>query len=361
MQASDQPTLRDIVLVGGGHSHVGVLRRFAMRPQPGVRLNLICSDSHTPYSGMLPGYIAGHYGYDEVHIDLDRLCVFAGARMFRAEAIGIDRAAQRVLCRDRPPIAYDLLSINIGSTPQMQQVAGAEKYAVPVKPIRQFNQRWLALLERVRFLAGDVSDAAVVRSAVEEVEARSGGLDVLVNNAGISTRGTIESTDEGMWDLTLEVNLKGAWLGIKALLPLLRKRKGTIINIGSTRATRPMPGLFPYVISKAGLWGLTRQVANELLHEGITCNMVAPGWVDTENERKIQARYGRPDFPAGIRNLTTPADVGAMVAFLASPPGRRINGDILYVDSGLHVADDAGMVHLPDRVKPPFEQRIDES
>ena len=123
MQDPDQPVLRDIVLVGGGHSHVGVLRRFAMDPLPGVRLNLICSDSHTPYSGMLPGYIAGHYDYDEVHIDLDRLCVFAGARLFRAEAIGIDRATKRVLCRDRPAIAYDVLSINIGSTPQMARVA----------------------------------------------------------------------------------------------------------------------------------------------------------------------------------------------------------------------------------------------
>jgi 3-oxoacyl-[acyl-carrier protein] reductase len=196
--------------------------------------------------------------------------------------------------------------------------------------------------------------------AVAKVDETWNGLDALVNNAGISTRGNIESTDEAMWDQTLAVNLKGPWLGIKAALPLLRRRKGTIVNIGSTRATRPMPGLFPYVISKAGLWGLTRQVANECLLEGITCNMVAPGWVDTENERRIQARYGRPDFPAGIRNLTTPEDIGAMVVFLTTPAGRKVNGDILYIDSGLHVADDAGMVHLPDRVKPPFEQRIQE-
>ena len=161
MQTSEQPILRDIVLIGGGHSHVGVLRRFAMKPLAGVRLNLICSDSHTPYSGMLPGYIAGHYGFDAVHIDLDRLCVFAGARMFRAEAIGIDRSAQRVLCRNRPPIAYDLLSINIGSTPQMAQVPGADEFAVPVKPIRQFNERWLALLERVRRHAGRIIIAVV--------------------------------------------------------------------------------------------------------------------------------------------------------------------------------------------------------
>ena len=206
----------------------------------------------------------------------------------------------------------------------------------------------------------DVTKAADWAEACTLVENRWGGLDALVNNAGVSSRGTIETTDLALWDLTLDVNLKGPWLGIKAALPLLRKRKGTIINIGSTRATRPMPGLFPYVVSKAGLWGLTRQVANECLLEGVTCNMVAPGWVDTPNERKIQARYGRPDFPAGIRNLTAPDDIGAMVVFLASPPGRKVNGDILYLDSGLHVADDAGMVHLPERVRPPFEQRIEE-
>lgn len=207
----------------------------------------------------------------------------------------------------------------------------------------------------------DVVRAEHWASALAMVENRWGGLDVLVNNAGLSSRGTVDTTEEALWDLTLNVNLKGPWLGIKAALPLLRTRRGTIINIGSTRATRPMPGLFPYVISKAGLWGLTRQVANECLMEGVTCNMVAPGWVDTEGERKIQARYGRPDFPAGLRNLTTAEDIGAMVVFLTTKTGHKINGDILYVDSGLHVVDDAGMVHLPDRVRPPFEQRLDES
>jgi selenide,water dikinase len=149
MQASPSPVLRDLVFVGGGHSHVGVLRRFAMKPEPGVRITVICTDIDTPYSGMLPGYISGHYSFDDVHIDLGRLCAFAGARFYHDAVVGIDRERQRVLCRDRPPVPYDLLSINIGSTPQVQQVEGAQALAVPVKPIAQFNQRWLALLDKV--------------------------------------------------------------------------------------------------------------------------------------------------------------------------------------------------------------------
>ena len=161
MQSPDQPILRDIVLIGGGHSHAGVLKRFGMHPLPGVRLTVICRDTHTPYSGMLPGYIAGHYSYDEVHIDLSRLARFAGARLFRDEALGLYRDAGKVLCRNRPPVPYDILSINIGSTPQMSQVAGAAEHAVPVKPINDFNQRWQLLLERVRRHAGGTRIAVV--------------------------------------------------------------------------------------------------------------------------------------------------------------------------------------------------------
>jgi len=149
------------VLIGGGHSHVGVLRHFGMHPLPGVRLSVICRDTHTPYSGMVPGYIAGHYSYDEVHIDLSKLARFAGARLFRDEALGLDRHAGKVLCRNRPPVPYDYLSINIGSTPQISNVPGAMEHAVPVKPINGFNQRWQLLLERVRKHAGATRIAVV--------------------------------------------------------------------------------------------------------------------------------------------------------------------------------------------------------
>lgn len=161
MQPDTAVVVRDIVLVGGGHSHVGVLRDFAMRPVPGVRITLVCTDAHTPYSGMLPGYVAGHYGYDDVHIDLSRLAQFAGARFLCAEVIGLEPANRRVVLRERPPLRYDLLSINIGSTPQVDAVPGAQAHAVAVKPIFRFNQRWLALLARIREHAGPATIAVV--------------------------------------------------------------------------------------------------------------------------------------------------------------------------------------------------------
>ena len=172
MQTPDQPILRDIVLVGGGHSHVGVLKSFGMKPIPGVRLTLICTDMHTPYSGMLPGYVAGHYDYDAVHIDLSRLAVFAGARLYRDEVIGLDRINKKVLCRNRPPVPYDQLSINIGSTPQLMQVPGANEHTVAVKPIQRFNDRWLALLDRVQHHQGKLTIAVVGAGA--------GGVELLL-------------------------------------------------------------------------------------------------------------------------------------------------------------------------------------
>jgi selenide, water dikinase len=175
MQSTEQPVLRDLVLVGGGHSHVGVLRHFAMRPEPGLRITVICTDVDTPYSGMLPGYIAGHYSFDEVHIDLGALCAFAGARFYHDAVVGIDRAQQRVICRNRPSVAYDLLSINTGSSPQVQQVEGAAAWAVPVKPIAQFNQRWLALLNQVREWPADAG-----RMTVAVVGGGAGGVELLL-------------------------------------------------------------------------------------------------------------------------------------------------------------------------------------
>jgi selenide,water dikinase len=149
MQAGGTPVVKDLVLVGGGHSQINVLKGFGMRPVPGVRLTLICKDVMTPYSGMLPGLIAGHYSFEETHIDLGRLSRFAQARFYNDEAVGLDLAGRRVLCRGRPPVPYDLLSVNIGSAPVTASVPGAAENVVPVKPIDRFVAHWERLRERV--------------------------------------------------------------------------------------------------------------------------------------------------------------------------------------------------------------------
>jgi selenide, water dikinase len=137
------------VLIGGGHSHVAVLKAFGMRPLPGARVTLISRSSQTPYSGMLPGLVAGRYTADEAHIDLVPLCRFAGARFICAQARGIDPIAGTVALDARPPVAYDWLSINVGSTPALGFDAAEGAGPIPVKPIDRFLAQWQALLGRV--------------------------------------------------------------------------------------------------------------------------------------------------------------------------------------------------------------------
>lgn len=149
MQTISTPILKDLVLVGGGHSHLAVLRAFGMRPLAGLRLTLISPEFDTAYSGMLPGLVAGHYTFDETHIDLLRLCRFAGARFLRCRAEGIDAAGKTVLIEGRPPIPYDILSINSGSLPDVSQVPGAAAHAIPVKPVASFLARWRELESRL--------------------------------------------------------------------------------------------------------------------------------------------------------------------------------------------------------------------
>jgi selenide,water dikinase len=149
MKGSDTPVAKDLVLIGGGHAHVAVLKRFGMRPVPGLRLTLITRDIDTPYSGMLPGLVAGHYDFDDCHIDLGPLARFAGARIYHAEIEGIDLAKRLVHAPDRPPIAYDILSINTGSRPNRVDIPGVDDFALAAKPIDVFLQRWQALVPRV--------------------------------------------------------------------------------------------------------------------------------------------------------------------------------------------------------------------
>ncbi|MCP4466569.1 MAG: FAD-dependent oxidoreductase, partial [Halieaceae bacterium] len=139
---------RDLVLVGGGHSHVLALRTLAMQPIAGLRVTLVSPASHTPYSGMLPGLISGHYDFEQVHIDLARLCQWAGARFVAAEVVGLDARQKTLSFHARPDIAYDIVSIDIGSQPELDSVSGARAHAAAVKPIASFWQRWQRLLQQ---------------------------------------------------------------------------------------------------------------------------------------------------------------------------------------------------------------------
>jgi selenide, water dikinase len=175
MQSVTHPVVKDVVLIGAGHAHVAVLRMFAMAPLQGVRFTLITREVHTPYSGMLPGLIAGHYQFDDAHIDTGPLARFAGARLYQDEAVGLDLANQRIICRSRPAVPYDLLSINIGSTPNTTQTPGASEHATPVKPIDGFIDRFRAMKERV------IGRRGQARIAV--VGAGAGGVELILSVA----------------------------------------------------------------------------------------------------------------------------------------------------------------------------------
>ena len=148
MQQAEYPLVKDLVLIGGGHAHALVLRMWAMDPLPGVRVTVINPGPAAPYTGMLPGLIAGHYARDEIMIDLVRLARFAGARVILDRAIGIDRDGQQVLLAGRPPLAYDLASLDIGIASDLPELPGYAAHAIAAKPLGSYADRWQAFLAR---------------------------------------------------------------------------------------------------------------------------------------------------------------------------------------------------------------------
>ncbi|MBH8574848.1 FAD-dependent oxidoreductase [Nostocaceae cyanobacterium CENA369] len=149
MQQSSQSVVKDLVLIGGGHSHAIVLRMFGMQPLPGVRLTLITPASDTPYSGMLPGHIAGFYSHDECHINLRKLVNFAQAKLYIDRVVNLDLKNHKVICANRPAVNFDVLSIDIGSTPATISIQGAAEYAIAAKPVPKLLQHWYQLLKKV--------------------------------------------------------------------------------------------------------------------------------------------------------------------------------------------------------------------
>lgn len=136
------PITRDLVLVGGGHSHALVLLKWAMNPLPGVQLTVVNPHVKAPYTGMLPGLIAGHYERRELEIDLARLARRANARLVIDHATGLDIKRKRILLSQRPDIAYDTVSIDIGITTALHTVSGSAENTISAKPLGPFATRW---------------------------------------------------------------------------------------------------------------------------------------------------------------------------------------------------------------------------
>ena len=184
----------------------------------------------------------------------------------------------------------------------------------------------------------DVANEAAVEAAIKTFVANVGGLDVLVNNAGISIDGLAMRVAQKDWQTTLDVNLSGTFYCCKhASRSLLKSTAGRIINLSSVVAEQGNPGQASYAASKAGLIGLTRALAREYASRGVTVNCVSPGYIATEmtaplltEERKAAVLRRIP-----LGRIGTPEDVADAVRFLASEEASYITGQVVRVNGGL--------------------------
>ncbi|NNL19190.1 MAG: selenide, water dikinase SelD [Boseongicola sp.] len=144
---SPSPLVSDVALIGGGHAHALLLRQWGMNPVAGAQLTLVNPAPTAPYTGMLPGFVAGHYSRDALEIDLVRLARFAGARIVFGKVTAIDRDAKSLQVEGHPDIFYDIASINIGITSDMPSIVGFSEFGIPAKPLGQFAKRWQAFVD----------------------------------------------------------------------------------------------------------------------------------------------------------------------------------------------------------------------
>ncbi|MCR9126914.1 MAG: selenide, water dikinase SelD [Rhodobacteraceae bacterium] len=160
-QTMPVPVTRDLVLVGGGHAHALVLRRWGMNPLAGVRVTVINPAPDAPYTGMLPGHVAGHYGRGALDIDLVRLARFAGARLLVDRAVHVDPEARVVRLAQGAPVPYDVASIDIGITAEMPALPGFADHAIGAKPLDRFADAWRGFLARAADTGAPVQVAVI--------------------------------------------------------------------------------------------------------------------------------------------------------------------------------------------------------
>ena len=187
---------------------------------------------------------------------------------------------------------------------------------------------------------GDVSRAEDARKLIDTAVEKFGKVDILVNNAGITRDTLLMRMNESDWDAVINVNLKGAFNCIKAVTrQMMKQRYGRIINITSVVGQMGNAGQANYAASKAGLIGLTKSVARELASRNITCNAIAPGFIETDMTGELDEKVKeslKNQIPLG--RLGTVEDVARAVSFLASKDAAYITGQVLNVDGGMVMA-----------------------
>jgi len=199
---------------------------------------------------------------------------------------------------------------------------------------------------QVAIFQGDVSQAATIASVVALALERFGRIDVVFNNAGIMPTGDLASFAETTWDQVMDVNVKSMYLMSKAVIPhMLARGKGSIINTSSVMATLTEPGYEAYTSSKAAAIGLTKAIAVSYAEQGVRCNCVCPGWVDTPLNQRLADDLGGMDklYPIvkaqqPLGRMATTREVGYAVLFLASDESSAVTGSALYVDGASSAA-----------------------
>ncbi|HYN07954.1 MAG TPA: glucose 1-dehydrogenase [Vicinamibacterales bacterium] len=203
----------------------------------------------------------------------------------------------------------------------------------------------LASAGPAEFIVADVTREAEVSRGVEHVLKTHGRIDVLVNNAGVNAYFDAVQMTEAQWESVFAVDLKGAWLCAKHVLPGMKARgRGAIVNIASIHASLTIAGMFPYAAAKSGVIGLTRSLALDYASFGIRVNAVSPGWTRTHLVEEWFARQSDPAAAEAsvmnvhpMRRIATPAEIASVVAFVASDEASAMTGAAVAVDCGLGV------------------------
>ena len=199
-------------------------------------------------------------------------------------------------------------------------------------------------LESIRALGGvaepfalDVSDGAAAEAVVEKIAARFGHIDILVNNAGVTRDGLLMRMSAEAWDTVIDTNLKGAFNLTKPVGRLMvKQRAGRIVNISSVIGLMGNAGQANYAASKAGLIGFSKSVAREFASRGITCNVVCPGFIETDMTKVLGDDLKKKLLERiPLQRLGQPDDIAGVVSFLTSPAASYITGQILTVDGGM--------------------------